>query len=1143
MDKLEKARMLLSKEILQNFIGRITGSGLARIVGSNPENVLLVGKLMSTQDDDGQDSHSSRTFISSIGTDFYVDQSEIHTAEISLIPQGDFYFRALPTLEEQQAAFVDEANASITEHSFQSFAEVAAAFKEKPTLFSSVRAKLIPVYKKVSVSPEQSEIRFKAKDILDPTLVYGSITKTHSLNMQIEQYLQEMQAQINQDPEAMTKVISEPVRVEHLMSSESYSEFIKKYSSRKVEQQNQNWHIYFDVQIKKVESKYLFSVYLVNDSIVLYSGAHRSRKDDKYTIETLFNSGIRVKLYNAHFCPIELDAFADDYKYDKVEYALSNNCSVVYEANENCLQTNHLPLYEQYRLITNDSLAVKFSDLVSDPIKTLEGILRKMQKELESWNHYKAEKLPDLSLTAREKLQSEIRGFEDEIANFQNGISVLKNYPIVKASFVQMNKTFAETSKKYSTWRLFQIVFIVSMIPDIVACDRDLMPEDEKASTHLSSMSLLFFPTGGGKTEAFLGVLVFNLFFDRHRGKSCGVTSILRYPLRLLSVQQVQRLANILAQAEIIRRNDPQIANTGVFSLGYYVGDNNTPNSMSKKEYTRYREMTQEQRDEHRVLDICPFCGKKTVHLRADENLCRLVHYCGNPECPSGGDLPIFVVDTEIYRYLPSAIISTVDKMAIMGCNANFRSILNGAEYCCPQHGFTSKKKCIEQTCQVEVQKFAQVEMYDPAPTLFIQDELHLIRESLGTYASHYESFLRYYIKNISKSKRDIKVIGATATISSYREQVYHLYGRNPIRFPCESPFINRNFYAKIDENDLQRQILGYAPYGKAIVNSVVYSLKYMREAVYDYYREPERILSIPGIQIDNVSDALELLKDYWIFLEYNNVKRDGNNVDGAIKTPVNEELVAQGIPPFKTRAMTGDESFQDVREVLAEVENSESVFDGVNLITATSMISHGVDADRFNVMFFYGIPGNMAEYIQAYSRTGRKHTSIVVDLIRPTRETDLSYLKNFIGIHKYKDLLVEPVPINRWATKAIAKTLPGIFSSLLLTCYDPELQYTVGTLFYMNNIKKAIQNSLLTENIVQDQLYRAFGCIEDDGAVQDLGNQYKLKIDSFVSNVFEQIQDKSWADENIFDGFKSMGYKIMNSLRDTDTELIIELE
>lgn len=681
------------------------------------------------------------------------------------------------------------------------------------------------------------------------------------------------------------------------------------------------------------------------------------------------------------------------------------------------------------------------------------------------------------------------------------------------------------------------------MIPDIAACDRDLMPDDEKVKTHLSDMALLYFPTGGGKTEAFLGVLVFNLFFDRHRGKSCGVTSILRYPLRLLSVQQVQRLANVLAKAELIRRADKEICGTECFSLGYFVGDNNTPNEMSAKEYARYREMNQAQRDEHRVLDVCPFCGKQSVHIRADEYLSRLVHFCDNPECQSGGDLPLYIVDSEIYRYLPSAIISTVDKLAIVGCNANFRNILNGGEYKCPVHGYTSKKKCIERTCKLEVQGFETVDMYDPAPTLFIQDELHLIRESLGTYASHYESFLKYYIRNISKSKRDVKIIGATATISSYREQVYHLYGRNPIRFPCESPFIEKNFYAEVDKEDLQRQILGYAPYGKAIVNSVVYSLKYMREAVFEYYKDPQKILDIPNIGISTKEEALELLKDYWIFLEYNNVKRDGNNVDGAIKTPVNEELSSDGIIPFKTRAMTGDESFQDVREVLAEVENNSDVYGGVNLITATSMISHGVDADRFNVMFFYGIPGNMAEYIQAYSRTGRKHTSIVIDLIRPMRETDQSYLKNFTSMHKYKDLLVEPVPINRWASKAVDNTLPGIFTGLLLTCYDPEIQYTSGSLFFMKNIKKAIKGHEIPISTVKDQLYKAFGCTDDDGTTQDLGNQYRQKIDAFVDDVFVQIRDRSWSDENIFDGFRLMGYRIMNSLRDTDSQLIIELD
>lgn len=1142
MDKLEKSRQLLSTAILQNFVGRITGAGLDRIVGSNPENVLLVGKLMSTNDADGQNINSSKTFIESIGVDFYVAEKEMDNAVIKLFPQGDFYYRAVPTIEEQRAAMIREINESRNDNEFKSFEDVEDAYKTNPASFSNYQIRLVPVYKKISLD-ENAQVSFRLKDIIDESGECGFVDESHRINGELESYLQGVQANIKNDGEAMTQVITEPTRVEHLLSDVSYSSFLKNYASKKVQQQNQNWKVYFDIQVKKIGANYLVSCFLVNNSVVLYSGAHRSRKNDKFTVETLFNSGIRVELNNASFCPIELDFFKDDYKYDKTQYALSNNCAVEFIKAENALQTNHLPLYEQYRLITNDSLAVKFLDLVDNPIATLEGIFAKMRKELEDWKQYKEQKIPELTERGKEKLSKEIQGFEDEILNFASGIYVLKNYPIVRKSFVQMNKAFAETSQKYSTWRLFQIVFIVSMIPDIAACDRDLMPDDEKAKTHLSDMALLYFPTGGGKTEAFLGVLVFNLFFDRHRGKSCGVTSILRYPLRLLSVQQVQRLANVLAKAEIIRRVDNEISDTECFSLGYFVGDNNTPNEMSAKEYTRYREMNQAQRDEHRVLDVCPFCGKQTVHIRADKHLGRLVHFCDNPECQSGGDLPLYIVDSEIYRYLPSAIISTVDKLAIVGCNANFRNILNGGNYKCPIHGYTSKKKCIEKTCQLEVQDFEAIDMYDPAPTLFIQDELHLIRESLGTYASHYESFLKYYIKNISRSKRDVKIIGATATISSYREQVYHLYGRNPIRFPCESPFIEKNFYAAVDKGDLQRQILGYAPYGKAIVNSVVYSLKYMREAVFEYYNEPQKILDIPNIGITTEEEALELLKDYWIFLEYNNVKRDGNNVDGAIKTPVNEELSSEGIIPFKTRAMTGDESFQDVREVLAEVENNSNVYDGVNLITATSMISHGVDADRFNVMFFYGIPGNMAEYIQAYSRTGRKHTSIVVDLIRPTRETDQSYLKNFTSMHKYKDLLVEPVPINRWATKAVDNTLPGIFTSLLLTCYDPEIQYTSGSLFFMKNIKKAIKEHEIVKNTIKDQLYKSFGCTDDDGIIHDLGNQYRQKIDVFVDETFVQIEDRSWSDENIFDGFRLMGYRIMNSLRDTDSQLIIELD
>ena len=181
----------------------------------------------------------------------------------------------------------------------------------------------------------------------------------------------------------MTRIIREPVRVEHLLSEATFQKYFKTYANKNVENQNQNWRIYFDISIRKIADQFLVSICLVNNSQVLYSKAHRSRKKDKYSIETLFNSGIKIKLINATYCPIELDFFADDYKYDKKQYALSNKCSVEYNNADNTLQTNHLPLYKQYRLITNDALAVKFLDLAESPIETLNGILTKMKAELD----------------------------------------------------------------------------------------------------------------------------------------------------------------------------------------------------------------------------------------------------------------------------------------------------------------------------------------------------------------------------------------------------------------------------------------------------------------------------------------------------------------------------------------------------------------------------------------------------------------------------------------------------------------------------------------------------------------------------------------------------------------------------------------
>lgn len=1138
------AHELLAQELLRGFKSKITGDNEELIVGENPENRYFVGKLLPLSE--GQTtSWGSEVFIESIGADFYIARSDIKNARLIIYPQGDFYYRVYPTLGQQRQLILQRAEEAMGER-FTDFDELIKRYQKAPEKFASLKEKLVPVYKKVQLHANGFSLSFSLWELVCGHESFGYVDRQHEQNQQLQQHLDDLQDSIILDEACYTHEVYEATRLENLLSDKTYQDFLEHNKKRNFPLR-QNWRVYIDLNVKLIKEQYLVSVALVNASqAASNSKTHRSnsKADDKITIETLFNSGMEIALRGAKFEPIKMDFFADDYKYNSDQLAIGNNCSVNYNKKNNSISTNHLPLFEQKRLLTNDALAVSFQSLIDAPVGTLREIHDKMLLEHANWQWDLESKRGGLSHIAVRNMQAEIDEFAREIGRFAFGIELIEAYSMIRNSFINMNKTFLRTAKKYSTWRLFQIVFIVSLLPDIAACDARLLTEEQKARTTLDRVSLLYFPTGGGKTEAFLGVLIFNLFFDRYRGKNCGVTSILRYPLRLLSVQQVQRLANSLAQAELLRRADASIAQTEEFSLGYFVGDVNTPNKINGKDVLKYQKSSQASMDEERIIDICPFCGKQSVHLRFDEASYRLLHFCDNSECSSGGTLPIYMVDHEIYRYLPSAIISTVDKLAILGNNPSFRNILVGASLRCPRHGYTSTGKCMvdRSFCNADAGELEKVVMYDPAPTLFIQDELHLIRESLGTYASHYESFIDYFVRNVSPSHRPIKVIGATATISSYAVQIAQLYNKRAIRFPCASPYLDRNFYSYIAKDDTQRLIMGYAPYGRKIINSVAYSLKYMRELVYEYVKHPEKVLAISGIGISSVDEARELLKDYWIFLEYNNVKRDGNNVEGFLETPINMELEREGVKPFNSRKMTGDETFQNVREVLARVENNEDVFDDVNLIIATSMISHGVDADRFNIMFFYGMPGNIAEYIQAYSRTGRRYSSIVIDIMRPSRETDQSYLKNFVNCHEFKDIMLENVPLNRWATKAIDSTLPGIFAGLLLMKYDQQLQQGYGSQFYMTNIKKAILAEQLVQQRIIEELKHAYGCFALDG-VNELGNQYMVKIESFVGAVFESILDRNWSSENIFSGFELMGYHIMNSLRDTDTQLIIELE
>lgn len=1141
-------RELLAREIVDRFIASISGTHSDRIINSNPNDRIYVGKLSPQS---ASDSFSSSVLIKQISVNFLVKKAEIGSVELDIYPQGNFFYRILPSYEEQKEAFLKDFLATFTGETVESFGALVA-LKETGKLSKEMlghKVQLLPIYKKIAIDRNNDFLTLKLSDIYNAQFDCGSLASDSPFKCALRKIVDALCAEVKSQPSAMPCQFRDRLTIDDLVNPEAWEKYIKKQIAREEFEMFPRFDFDVSVDVKGVGDCLDITVALSNETAFgdeTSDKKMKAAKADPYRINTLFNSGLRVICRNGRLVPIELDYFSDDYKYDKYVYALGNNCNVECLENNSVIQTVHVPVFIQNRLKTNDTLAVKFGELISDPVRTLNIVYNKMLKELKAWeDDLKAR--DNLTPNGERQFEQEITSFRLEIKRFKTGIELIESYHMIRTAFQYMNLAFAQSAKGYDSWRLFQIVFVVSLILDIVANEPDLDLDDElKGKAKTNDTDILYFPTGGGKTEAFLGILVFNLFFDRLRGKECGVTAILKYPLRLLSVQQVQRVSNILATAERIRvakglGGEP-------FSLGYFVGEGNTPNKIDKELKKTINELSPEEIDEKfRLLDVCPFCGSSSVHVIYDEATNSLRHICSNRGCASNGMLPLFMVDDDIYRYIPSVIISTVDKMTAIGLNLRFHNLLCGASYKCPKHGYTSRTKCLAEGCTCTPAEFSRVHMKDPAPSLLIQDELHLIKESLGAYDSHYETLIEYFIKDLSGCKRGIKVIGATATISAYREQARHLYWKNAIRFPCASPYLDHNFYSFVDENDLGRIIIGYAPFGKAIVNSVAYSLQYLKRVVFELYQNPSQILAIPGMKLEGsveerIASALRMLEDYWIILEYNNVKMESNRVLQALEDPINTELKAEGIQPLIAKKMTGDDTFQEVRATLSSIEHARSAIKDLNfnMIAATSMISHGVDADRFNLMLFYGMPGNTAEYIQAYSRVGRKHAGVVIDIMRPSREKDQSYLKNFVKFHEYKDILVDSVSINRWATKAVENTLPGILASLILNYYEYELQYSVGDVSKFGDLKKALDANLLTAELLKGHAYKIYKCSDSDSSV---GKLYRITIDRIIDQLVGDLKNSSLPPRTyLTEAFDKNRCHVMSSLRDTDKQIIVEM-
>ena len=1114
MDRVKKNYNIIANDLINKYCERISGEDVDEyLIGEDPDERVMTGKLgvsrVTKSFDNSYKENNENRYDSIPSITVTVIISKKSSGSLKISPLGTLYYRVKPTYEQFEKYILELYSKKYN----LSFDNIDAIKKYLDRTGVNDDVKLPIAYKKIQIE----------KYIEDGILVdINELIKSKSLSLkpQIDERLEYI---VNEIINESIGGIDKGFRLSEISNKMTFN---SKVDALNYESIVPNWNFDVRLEMSEIKNGYRISVTFVNLT------EPSTRLGTSYS-PSIFNTNIKIKgTEGVIFNDIPLEYFVSDYKNNVIVKAIPENCSCDFDEIDNTIFTEHVPIYKQSRLITKEKYSeyTSFNKLIEDPILNLKYILSEMKLD---YRRIKNDEYTEFNKNQemKKEFNKDLSLYKEEIDRFESGILLIEKYENAFKSFKYMNETFSRKLNKHSKvvkgWRLFQIVFIVSMINDITS---------ENNSKLRDIAELLYFPTGGGKTEAFLGAVVFTMFYDRLRGKSIGISAFIKYPLRLLSINQLDRVFIVIMKAEAIRKEHNIPGEE--FSIGYYVGGDNTPNKID--DINKFRGVPVETlNNEYRVIDTCPVCGEKNVDIVFVEQQWRLVHVCNNPKCDQN-ELPLYIVDNEIYRYLPTVIISTVDKLSVVGLQSTFKMLFGQVKKYCRLHGFSNNDKCIEvynANCN-EVLKDVPA-LFDPVPTLFIQDELHLVRESLGTFASHYLSFIDYYCRELlpQDQKKKIKFIGATATIAMYKNHLWNLYHKEGRRFPAAYPSTKNegDFYSEIDKNDIARIIVGYAPYGRFVTDGVWWSTTLFRKVLSDIMKDSINYLDyINSLGFEgDVGELSKILNDYWISINYNNTKQDSLDLFNAFQNQANNFLNQNKINIFNINKMTGDDSFQEVRKILFDIQAAKNKEDCTNLILATSTISHGVDEDAFNQMYFFGMPNNNAEYVQAYSRVGRKYTGIVIDIIRLARERDRSYLKNFKLFHEHKDSLIEPVPINRWAKNAIYSTIPGLISALFIQRYNPLLK--------AKDVKKAINNKEITKDEFIKILIESYGCNENE----KLSEAYIKIIHDEVEQIFDGFINNSDVMKRTVEQISlcSIGFKRpMSSLRDTEEQIIINL-
>lgn len=894
---------------------------------------------------------------------------------------------------------------------------------------------------------------------------------------------------------------------------------------------------------------------------------HHGSSDNVKNEDCFFQVSFSVTAPEPCFCPYKLAISKSDQEDEKSNhllyrkkktFAVGHGCSPAWadvnSDNTSTISAEIIPSYEIKPVVPNELRNVPLkmydmSDLASGDIT--EG-LSALNDEYEKWiNEQEAIAQAELTGEFLQTAMRHIKSCRTCLQRMKDGVELLKTNSTVNKAFRLMNRamllqqlhygidtrywivengliqglqevpipdindtsTWAKNpdgSLRVGSWRPFQIAFILINLNAML----DAHHPDRKM------VDLIWFPTGGGKTEAYLGLSGFTIFLKKLKDKKDSGTSILmRYTLRLLTAQQFQRAAALICACEIIRMEFEEELGTDRITIGLWVGEL-TPNK--RVDATRIlKKMGQGQEDDNPFVMLkCPWCGSqmgpvkgtrrnevKGYKVRKVDGHETVIYKCDNEnECEFSKEsfrLPLVVIDEDIYHDPPTLLIGTVDKFAMLTWRPEARTLF----------GFREDGR-------------------KTPPELIIQDELHLISGPLGSMVGLYETMIE---ELCTYKEVKPKIIASSATISRAKEQINSLYGRgteNVNIFPAQALNAGDSFFA-YEEKDSNA-----AP-GRLYVGIFTSALP-------SHATAQVRVVSALLQSVKSISVGDEKSRDpYWTLLTYFNSIRELGHAATLIRADITEYLNSIYI----RKKITGnDRRFINVDRELTSRVNSSQITDileellkeypkekyPIDVCLSTNMISVGVDIPRLGLMAVIGQPKTTSEYIQATSRVGRskKGPGLVLTIYNCSKPRDRSHYEHFQEYHSKIYSKVEPTSVTPFSPPARERALHAILIGLIR--FYSEQNRELPNPFPRNEIIQKVREIIFrrVSGIDQDEIEKTVEMLE-----RRLSQwQYNLPIVYGSFNQTDNIPLMYPAGTNPPEQIKFRAWATPTSMRNTDS-------